>query len=147
MTDHPLSAQQPLLGSASQGQGYGSHTNSLHGHGQQHGTTVVHFSPGDPQDPRNWSRAKKWLIIGPILLIDLSVSWGASGFSPASKKFAEDFGLPSGMGAVGLSAYVLGLAFGPVSIGLSLRQPQKCFKLQNLLPHALNVGSNADAGD
>lgn len=55
-------------------------------------------------------------MIGPILLIDLSVSWGASGFSPASKKFAEDFGLPSGLGTLGLSAYVLGLAFGPMTL-------------------------------
>lgn len=115
MADQALSAQQPLLGSASQRRDYGSHTNNLHGHSQEHGTTVVHFSAGDPEDPRNWSRSKKWLMIGPILLIDLSVSWGASGFSPASKKFAEDFGLPSGLGTLGLSAYVLGLAFGPVS--------------------------------
>lgn len=120
MTDQALSAQQPLLGSASQSQDYGSHINNLHGHDQEHGTTVVQFSPGDLLDPRNWSRSKKWLMIGPILLIDLSVSWGASGFSPASKKFAEDFGLPSGMGTLGLSAYVLGLAFGPVGTSLFL---------------------------
>lgn len=55
-------------------------------------------------------------MIGPILIIDLSVSWGASGFSPASKKFADDFGLPSGLGTLGLSAYVLGLAFGPMTL-------------------------------
>lgn len=115
-------ARQPLLGSASQRRDYGSHTNNLHGHGQEHGANVVHFSPGDPEDPRNWSRSKKWLMIGPILLIDLSVSWGASGFSPASKKFAEDFGLPSGLGTLGLSAYVLGLAFGPVSTRILLLQ-------------------------
>jgi len=65
------SAQQPLLGSASQCRDYGSHANSLHGHSQEHETTVVHFSPGDPEDPRNWSRSKKWLMVGPILLIDL----------------------------------------------------------------------------
>lgn len=76
----------------------------------------MHFSPGDPEDPRNWPRWKKWLVIGPILIIDLSVSWGASGFSPASKKFADDFGLPSGLGTLGLSAYVLGLAFGPMTL-------------------------------
>lgn len=55
-------------------------------------------------------------MIGPILLIDLSVSWGASGFSPASAKFANDFGLPAGMGTLGLSSYVLGLAFGPMTL-------------------------------
>ncbi|POS72548.1 major facilitator superfamily transporter [Diaporthe helianthi] len=116
MADQALSAQQPLLGASSQRQGYGSHASQVQGHGQEHETTVVHFSSGDPEDPRNWSRSKKWLMIGPILLIDLSVSWGASGFSPASKKFAEDFGLPPGLGTLGLSAYVLGLAFGPMTL-------------------------------
>lgn len=55
-------------------------------------------------------------MIGPILLIDLSVSWGASGFSPASKDFAREFGLPAGLGTLGLSSYVLGLAFGPMTL-------------------------------
>lgn len=55
-------------------------------------------------------------MIGPILLIDLSVSWGASGFSPASKDFAREFGLPPGLGTLGLSLYVLGLAFGPMTL-------------------------------
>lgn len=55
-------------------------------------------------------------MIGPILLIDLSVSWGASGFSPAAKQFAHEFGLPAGLGTLGLSSYVLGLAFGPMTL-------------------------------
>jgi hypothetical protein len=77
---------------------------------------VVHFSANDPEDPRNWPRWRKWLIIGPIVLIDLSVSWGASGFSPASRKWADDFGLPAGQASLGLSAYVLGLGFGPMTL-------------------------------
>ncbi|KAL2285021.1 hypothetical protein FJTKL_08547 [Diaporthe vaccinii] len=116
MADRPVSAHQALLVSPNQHQNYGSHGTSQHSQSQGHGTTVVHFSNEDPEDPRNWPRWKKWLMIGPILLIDLSVSWGASGFSPASKKFAEDFGLPSGLGTLGLSAYVLGLAFGPMTL-------------------------------
>lgn len=109
-------SQQPLLGSSTQEQDYGTGNNKAPRSGVRHDTTIVHFSPGDPEDPRNWPRWKKWLLIGPIVLIDLSVSWGASGFSPASNKFADDFGLPSGLGALGLSAYVLGLAFGPMTL-------------------------------
>lgn len=110
------SSQQPLLGPTSQGQEYGTGNSKLLGADHENGATVVHFSPGDLEDPRNWPRWKKWLLIGPIVLIDLSVSWGASGFSPASARFADDFGLPSGMGALGLSVYVLGLAFGPMTL-------------------------------
>lgn len=100
----------PLLGPSSSQPRYGT---------QEEGRTpkvVVQFAPDDPENPRNWPRWKKWLMIGPILLIDLSVSWGASGFSPASKQFAEEFGLPAGMGTLGLSSYVLGLAFGPMTL-------------------------------
>ncbi|KAK7518335.1 major facilitator superfamily domain-containing protein [Phyllosticta citriasiana] len=77
---------------------------------------IAHFAPDDPEDPRNWPRWKKWLMIGPILLIDLSVSWAASGYSPASHKFAEDMGVSSEVATLGLSLYVLGLAFGPMSL-------------------------------
>lgn len=111
------SSQEPLLGPPNQRQeAYGTNNSRSSGVDPGNGATVVHFSPDDPDDPRNWPRWKKWLIIGPIVLIDLSVSWGASGFSPASSKFADDFGLPSGLGALGLSAYVLGLAFGPMTL-------------------------------
>ncbi|OJD36225.1 polyamine transporter [Diplodia corticola] len=105
---------QPLLASSSDAPSYGISNGKAH-----HGSVaagVVHFEPGDPEDPRNWPRWKKWLMIGPIVLIDLSVSWGASGFSPASKKFAEDWGLSPEAGTLGLSLYVLGLAFGPMTL-------------------------------
>lgn len=48
--------------------------------------------------------------------MDLSVSWGASGYSPATKKFIEDFGVSEEVGTLGLSLYVLGLAFGPMTL-------------------------------
>lgn len=110
------SPQEPLLGPLSQRQEYGTDNGKSSDAALGDGATVVQFSPDDAEDPRNWPRWKKWLIIGPIVLIDLSVSWGASGFSPASSKFSDDFGLPSGMGALGLSSYVLGLAFGPMTL-------------------------------
>ncbi|KAK8243193.1 major facilitator superfamily domain-containing protein [Phyllosticta capitalensis] len=77
---------------------------------------IAHFAPDDPEDPRNWPRWKKWLMIGPTLLIDLSVSWAASGYSPASHNFAKDMGVSSKVATLGLSLYVLGLAFGPMSL-------------------------------
>ncbi|KAL0257076.1 hypothetical protein SLS55_007886 [Diplodia seriata] len=98
---------QPLLASDSDSSSYGiSNGSKAQDTSRQHDgsvTGVVHFEPGDAEDPRNWPRWKKWLMIGPIVLIDLSVSWGASGFSPASKKFAEDWGLSPEGGTLGLS--------------------------------------------
>lgn len=109
-------SREPLLGSSSQQITYVDRGNESHSRDHGHPARIVHFFPGDLEDPRNWPRWKKWLMIGPILLIDLSVSWGASGFSPASRKFAHEFGLPAGLGTLGLSSYVLGLAFGPMTL-------------------------------
>lgn len=77
---------------------------------------IVTFSPSDPSDPRNWPAWKKWSIIFPIILIDLSVSWGASGFSPASTKFGEDMGVSTEVSTLGLSLTVIGFALGPMTL-------------------------------
>ncbi|KAJ9650176.1 hypothetical protein H2198_010512 [Neophaeococcomyces mojaviensis] len=77
---------------------------------------VVTFPPGDPEDPRNWSERRKWSIVIAITIIDLTVSWGASGYSPAQTKFTKDFHVSSEVGVLGLSLYVLGLAFGPMTL-------------------------------
>lgn len=76
----------------------------------------LEFQQGDQANPRNWSSFQKWKIIIPITLIDLTVSWAASGYSPATKNFIEDFGVSEEVGTLGLSLYVLGLAFGPMTL-------------------------------
>lgn len=43
------------------------------------GPDIVAFRQEDPDDPRNWSSLRKWLMVAAIIPIDLSVSWGASG--------------------------------------------------------------------
>jgi len=79
-------------------------------------THVVAFGPNDPEDPRNWPRLRKWLMVAAIVPIDLSVSWGASGFSPVASDFANDVAVSPHVAILGLSLYVLGLAFGPMSL-------------------------------
>lgn len=75
-----------------------------------------HFPPGDPDNPRNWSPWRKWLIVAAITPIDLSVSWGASGFSPATASFRAEFALSETVATLGLSLYIAGLALGPMSL-------------------------------
>ncbi|KAF1977928.1 MFS general substrate transporter [Bimuria novae-zelandiae CBS 107.79] len=77
---------------------------------------VVAFGPHDKDDPRNWSPTCKWLMVAAIIPIDLSVSWGASGFSPAVSDFVSDMHVSRQVATLGLSMYVLGLAFGPMSL-------------------------------
>ncbi|KAK8030047.1 hypothetical protein PG993_011338 [Apiospora rasikravindrae] len=78
--------------------------------------SLDHFAPGDPANPRNWPSWKKWLTVAVITPVDLSVSWGASGFSPAASSFRADFGISETVAVLGLSLYILGLAFGPMSL-------------------------------
>lgn len=44
------------------------------------GPNEATFSDDDPGDPRNWPIHRKWLMVAAIIPIDLSVSWGASGY-------------------------------------------------------------------
>ncbi|TVY60679.1 Efflux pump FUB11 [Lachnellula suecica] len=74
------------------------------------------FPPNDPANPRNWSLARKWSIIFAITLIDLTVSWAASGYSPAQTLMEKEFGVSAEVGTLGLSLYVLGLALGPMTL-------------------------------
>ena len=74
------------------------------------------FSDGDSENPRNWPLWRKWSIVAVIIPIDLTVSWAASGFSPASTDFAMEFGVTAETATLGLSLYVLGLAFGPMTL-------------------------------
>lgn len=66
------------------------------------------------ESARDWPTWRKWALLMPIYLIDLSVSWGASCFSPAQKKFQKDFETSAEVTTLGLSLYVLGLALGPM---------------------------------
>ncbi|KAM0795731.1 MFS multidrug transporter-like protein [Usnea florida] len=77
---------------------------------------LVTFPSGDPENPRNWPTWRKWSIVIVIALIDLTVSFTASGFSPATKKFAKDFGVSSEVSTLGLSLCVLGFALGPMTL-------------------------------
>ena len=77
---------------------------------------LVSFAHGDPENPRNWPTWQKWSIVIVITLIDLTVSFVASGFSPAAKKFVKDFGVSGEVGTLGLSLCILGFALGPMTL-------------------------------
>jgi len=77
---------------------------------------IVSFTPEDPTNPRNWPRWRKWLIVGSVLFVDLTVSFGPSGVSPASTNFAKDFDASNIVATLGLSIFVGGLVLGPTAL-------------------------------
>lgn len=78
---------------------------------------TVRFRPDDPEEPRNWPRWRKLLSWVPLIPLDLAVSFGASGYSPATSKWTEDWGYSREIGILGLSLYTLALGFGPLVNG------------------------------
>ncbi|KAF8848825.1 hypothetical protein BDZ45DRAFT_718491 [Acephala macrosclerotiorum] len=48
--------------------------------------------------------------------MNLTVSWGTSGYSPAEMEMEKIFGVSAEVGTLGLSIYVLGLALGPMTL-------------------------------
>jgi hypothetical protein len=61
--------------------------------------TDVAFAPHDKDDPRNWSPTRKWLMVAAIIPIDLSVSWGASGFACSIRFRSRHARVPSSSNA------------------------------------------------
>ncbi|KZP27429.1 hypothetical protein FIBSPDRAFT_928216 [Athelia psychrophila] len=53
-----------------------------------------------------------------LALKNLSVSWGAGGFSLAGGLFRREFGVLTEVAFLGVSLYVLGLALGPMLLAL-----------------------------
>ncbi|ODQ54936.1 MFS multidrug transporter-like protein [Saitoella complicata NRRL Y-17804] len=75
---------------------------------------IVRFEKGDPDNPMNWPEWKKWMVFFAILPVNLSLSWGGTAFSPATKLFEKAVGVSEVVATLGISLYVLGLAIGPL---------------------------------
>ncbi|KAF1988651.1 MFS general substrate transporter [Aulographum hederae CBS 113979] len=78
---------------------------------------IVDFTPGDPENPLNWSAARKWWSVALVSLITLLTPLGSSMFAPGVPQLMEDYGSTNNLlaGFV-VSVYVLGFAFGPLVI-------------------------------
>ncbi|KAK8190240.1 major facilitator superfamily domain-containing protein [Phyllosticta capitalensis] len=70
--------------------------------------------PDDPENPQNWSHLKRATITGVIGLVAFMVSLGSSIYTPAVFEIEAHFGVSTTAAILGLSLYVIGLAFGPI---------------------------------
>lgn len=76
---------------------------------------VVEFDgPHDPLHPQNWPMRKKLVIAVVLGYTTLVAAFTSSIFSAATKVVAEQFGVSTEVGLLGLSLYVLGFATGPI---------------------------------
>lgn len=80
---------------------------------ESQGYVLVGFEDGDPENPRNWSKAKKYFIATFCSYLNVMVASQASAYSTGQTGVEETFGVGSEVATLGLSLYVLGFAIGP----------------------------------
>jgi MFS transporter, DHA1 family, multidrug resistance protein len=68
----------------------------------------------DTGNPRLWPRKRKVVSTVIICMIGFTTTMGASVFAPGASHVAAEFGVSSTVSLLALSAYSLGLAFGPM---------------------------------
>ncbi|KAK8158073.1 MFS multidrug transporter-like protein [Phyllosticta citrichinensis] len=74
--------------------------------------TVSWDGPDDPENPRNWMTCLSTTF--DIQVISTSSSLGSSAYTPAVFEIREKFNVSTTAALLGLSLYVIGLAFGPI---------------------------------
>ena len=70
--------------------------------------------PDDPENPINWPLWQRVYHTTAPALVGLAVTFGTSVYTPGYPEVMEQFHVSSTVALLGLSLYVVGLAFGPV---------------------------------
>ncbi|KAI9723539.1 MAG: hypothetical protein M1828_004135 [Chrysothrix sp. TS-e1954] len=78
---------------------------------------LVVFKENDPDNPRNWSKAKRWLITANMGAISFVVTFASTVFSTATQVTAEEYHVSNVVTTLGTSLFVLGFAGGPIIFG------------------------------
>ncbi|KAF7312747.1 MFS polyamine transporter [Mycena indigotica] len=74
--------------------------------------------PDDPENPKNWSRSKKWAATAVVSAFTLISPVSSSMIAPASQQVAQDFGITNDVVvALVTSIFVLAYALGPLFLG------------------------------
>ena len=72
------------------------------------------YGPDDPENPMNWSRAKRFFVTFEIVLLTFSVYIGSAIYTPGIPGVTETFGVSRVAATLGLTLFVLGYAVGPM---------------------------------
>lgn len=73
------------------------------------GTFVVGWADGDPENPMNWTRIKKWLVTTAVCLIAMAVSIPASIDGPVAPQFNDHYHVGAIAGSMTTGTIALGL--------------------------------------
>lgn len=73
------------------------------------------YGPDDPENPRNWSPAKKYFVTFEICFLTFSIYIGSSIYTAGILGVMQEFGVSQVVATVGLTLFVAGYGLGPVS--------------------------------
>ncbi|KAF9873978.1 major facilitator superfamily transporter [Colletotrichum karsti] len=75
---------------------------------------LVTFTPGDPQNPKNWSKAYKWYCTMVVALTCFVVAFCSSVITADIAGVASEFGVSEEAALVSISVFVIGFGIGPM---------------------------------
>jgi len=76
------------------------------------------YSDDDPENPQNWSKPRKTLLMSQMMLLTFAMYVGSAIYTPSIPGVVQEFGVSQTKAILGLSLYVLGYGMG-VSPSLS----------------------------
>lgn len=72
------------------------------------------FSPNDPDDPKSWSRTRRWLITSVTLMMVVNCSFASSAPTGALTGIAKDFGVSQVAANLVTTLFLSGYCAGPL---------------------------------
>ncbi|KAI0453578.1 major facilitator superfamily domain-containing protein [Xylaria acuta] len=80
----------------------------------QHRYRLVTFRPGDPENPKNWSKAFKWYITMVVATTCFVVAFASSVVTPDIDGVASEFGCSREVALLSITLFVVGFGVGPL---------------------------------
>ncbi|EIW60614.1 MFS general substrate transporter [Trametes versicolor FP-101664 SS1] len=90
------------------------HEKKYAGGGTHEDPYVVDWDLGDPENPFNWSKDRKWAITFQLAMATFSVSFCSSCYSGGLASMDRELHITQVIGILGVSLYVLGFGLGPL---------------------------------
>ncbi|KAK6379070.1 Synaptic vesicle transporter SVOP [Exophiala oligosperma] len=75
---------------------------------------VVRFRPGDPEDPKNFPKARKWLITLTLSWVCFSVAFSSAVITPGILGVAAHFDVSEEVALLTVTLFVMGFGIGPL---------------------------------
>jgi len=81
---------------------------------QQQGYNIVTFTPSDPGNPKNWSKAYKWYCTLVVALTCFVVAFASSVITADVAGVVEEFGVSEEVALLSITVFVVGFGVGPM---------------------------------